>query len=123
MNKTFGVAKMSSGHILSGNYIPTHEMAHAALNFLDEYVEAGFENISIDQLEVLAPRVVFGSSELPLDVYDYRMSEILAGNGPENLAVRRDVTTVRTPGVQPQRYGTRVAFSPVAAHSMMLDPI
>ena len=62
------------------------------------------KNISIDQLEVLAPRVVFGLSQLPLDVYDYRMSEILAGNGPENLAVRRDVTTVRTPGVQLQRY-------------------
>lgn len=104
VNKTYGVAKMSSGHILSGNYVPTHEMAHAALGFLDEYVEPGFENISIEQLEVLAPRLVFGSSELPAGVYDYRMSEILAGNGPENLAVRRDVTTVRTPGIQPQRY-------------------
>jgi hypothetical protein len=104
VNKSFGVAKMSSGHILSGNYVPTHEMAHAALGFLDEYVEPGFENISIEQLDVLAPRLVFGSSELPADVYDYRISEILAGNGPENLAVRRDVTTVRTPGVEPQRY-------------------
>lgn len=103
-NANYGVARMSSGHILSGNYIPTHEMAHAALNFLDEYVEPGFENISIEQLEVLAPRLVFGSSELPTGIYDYNISEILAGNGPENLAVRRDVTTVQTPGRGPQRY-------------------
>jgi hypothetical protein len=104
VNKSFGVAKMSSRDNLASGYIATHEMAHAALNFLDEYVEAGFENININQLEILAPRLVFGWSQLPPDVYDYRMSEILAGNGPENLAVRHDVTTVRTPGVAPQRY-------------------
>jgi hypothetical protein len=101
---SYGIAKLSSGHILPGSYDATHEMAHAALSFVDEYVESGLENMNIRRSDVLTPRLIFDSWRLPPDVYDYRLSEILAGNGPVNLAVRRDVTTVRTPGVLPQRY-------------------
>jgi hypothetical protein len=97
------VARFTSEQIHSGNYIPVHELAHAALNFLDEYVEDGFENLSIRQLDVLSPSVFFGLS-LPFDTYDYNISEILAGNGPINLATRPDVTTVETPGTKPQVY-------------------
>lgn len=103
--RDYGVALLTSKHIEAGPYVGIHEMAHAALGFVDEYVESGFEPLAITQLDVLTPRLRLDWT-LPRvsAVYDYRLSEILAGNGSENLALRRDVTTVRTPGVAPQQY-------------------
>jgi hypothetical protein len=103
-SRPYGIARLTSGHIHS-EYIVTHELAHASLNFLDEYVAGGLEDINIRRLDVLTPRLVFGQRSRPrLGVYDYNLSEILAGNGSANLALRPDVTTVGTPGTEPQRF-------------------
>lgn len=103
-SRPYGIARLTSRHIHSG-YIGTHELAHASLNFLDEYVAGGLETINIRRLDVLTPRLVFDARPLPRSGgYDYNLSEILAGNGPANLALRPDVTTARTPGTEPQRF-------------------
>jgi hypothetical protein len=101
-SRDYGIALFTTDHLKLGSYVPTHELAHAALNFLDEYVETGLESIDLGIVDVLTPRLVLPSHAPP--GYDYRLSEILAANGPSNLAVRPDVTTVETPGTDRERF-------------------
>ena len=99
-NRSYGVVRMNRDDLKSG-YIPTHELGHGALNFLDEYVENGLEDVNIRVLDAATPRLIFGSRVFQLPgVYDYNISEILAGNGNVNLALRPDVTTVPTRGTE-----------------------
>ncbi|HEX4996735.1 MAG TPA: hypothetical protein VFY29_00815 [Terriglobia bacterium] len=104
-SRSYGITRIGSDDLRNG-YIGAHELGHGALNFLDEYVESGLENLNIRNFDVLTPLLIFTppGSTPPPDGYDYRLSEILAGNGPVNLAPRPDVTTVRTPGAAPQRF-------------------
>jgi hypothetical protein len=110
-NSTYGVAKMNRKDLESG-YIGTHELAHAALNFLDEYVEEGLENLNIKSFDAATPLVLFDGtwggfvnaiSDL-LGVYDYNISEILAGNGNHNIALRAYPSTVYSPISASQHY-------------------
>ncbi len=92
----YGIARFTRQHLASrGAYIVSHELAHAGLDFLDEYIEAGFESMSIRQLDVLTPLLLFDGtwagftaaiSDL-LGVYDYNLSEILGNNGHDNIAL------------------------------------
>lgn len=109
LGRPYGIALFTSADIrtdLLGTYVGTHELAHAALNFLDEYVEAGLERESPEDLQPLVPELILGGVHSPgvRQRWDMRFAEILAGNGPANLAPRRDVSTVPTPGVQQQRF-------------------
>ena len=101
-SREYGIALFTSGHLRLGSYVPAHELAHAALNFVDEYVEAGLEPIDVRILDALAPQLVLPSPGA--SGHAYRVSEILAANGPANLAVRPDVTTVETPGTSRERF-------------------
>ena len=112
VNKPFGVAKYTRFDLRNA-YVPTHELAHASLNFLDEYVEAGFQDLSIKQFDAATPLVLFDWSwggfvnainDL-MGVYDYNLSEILAHNGNDNMSTNASVTTVGTPGYGGQYYG------------------
>jgi hypothetical protein len=113
VQRPFGVAKFTRADLNQrGVYITTHELAHAGLNFLDEYVEHGFENLSIRQLDVLTPLALFdwtwggfvsAISDL-LGVYDYDLSEILAANGNDNIALTPWPATVWTPGYWGEYY-------------------
>lgn len=108
---SYGIAKITRGD-LNGNYIAMHELAHAALNFGDEYIEAGFEKMSINTLDYLTPLAVFkkgfgGWKHLianALGVFDYRVSEILAANGMDNIDTTRHPSRVHTPGYRPNEY-------------------
>jgi hypothetical protein len=114
VNKPFGVCKFTRQDLVErGAYVPAHELAHASLNYLDEYVEAGFQDLSMKQIDVATPLVLFdwtwggfvnAISDL-LGVYDYNISEILASNGNDNMATTPGVTTVGTPGWASQWYG------------------
>lgn len=113
VNRSFGVAKYSRQDLNErGAYVPSHELAHAGLNFLDEYVEAGFQDLSIKQIDLATPLVLFDGSwggfvsaisDL-LGVYDYNISDVLAHNGNDNIATSRYPTSVYTPGYWGQDY-------------------
>jgi hypothetical protein len=109
--KSFGIAKMTRGDLGTG-YIASHEMAHASLNFLDEYVEAGMEDLNIHSIDALTPLVIFDGSWAGawlainnlIGRYDYRMSDVLAGNGNVNIATQSVPSTVYSPISAPMRY-------------------
>lgn len=113
INKPFGVAKWLLGDLdTRGAYLPCHELGHAAMNFLDEYVERGFDDVNISQLDVLTPLAMLDgtwpNSIAALGnifgVYDLRLSEILANNGSDNIATRSTPATVNTPGFGKESY-------------------
>lgn len=108
VGKAYGVARLTRGD-LQGGYITSHELAHAALNFLDEYVEDGFENLSIRTLDALTPLLLQDASRHGrpravsdrLGAYDYNLSEILANNGNDNIATSPLPSTVTSPISEP----------------------
>src|SRR5262249_43362604 len=60
VGKPFGVAKFTRADLNDrGAYITTHELAHAGLNFLDEYVEQGFQDLNIRQIDAATPLALF----------------------------------------------------------------
>jgi len=60
VNKPFGIAKFTRQDLIErGAYVPAHELAHAGLNYLDEYVEQGFAELSIKQIDVATPLSLF----------------------------------------------------------------
>jgi hypothetical protein len=113
IGKPFGVAKFTTFDLHDRRaYLPVHELAHAGLNFLDEYVEGGFEDLNISQIDVLTPLALFDSTwggfvnsvaDL-LGIFDMRLSEILANNGSDNIATRKQPATVDTPGFSKEQY-------------------
>jgi hypothetical protein len=89
-----------------------HELAHAGLNFVDEYVEEGFEYLNIRSLDILSPLALFDSTwpgfvtsigDL-FGVYDYNISEILANNGNDHVAISSVPSTVYSPISPPQQF-------------------
>lgn len=108
VGKAFGVAKMTRAD-LEISYIATHELGHAALNYLDEYVEGGMESANILSLDSLTSLALFdgtwhgltaGVSDW-LKVYDYNLSEVLGNNGNVNIALSPNPSTVWSPGRAP----------------------
>jgi hypothetical protein len=113
VQRPFGVCKFTRADLNErGSYITTHEMAHAGLNYLDEYVEPGFDNLNIRQLDVMTPLVLFdwtwgGFVTAIGDLfgkYDYNVSEILAANGNDNIALGQSPSTVATNGYSGEYY-------------------
>ncbi|MCC6807682.1 MAG: hypothetical protein IT381_09680 [Deltaproteobacteria bacterium] len=113
IGKPFGVAKWQIIDLdQRGAYLPVHELGHASMNFLDEYVEKGFDDLNIAQLDVLTPLALLdgtwgGILNTIADifgVYDMRISEILANNGSDNIATRSIPATVDTPGFAKESY-------------------
>jgi len=111
VNRAFGIAKWTRLD-LARAYVPVHELAHCALNFLDEYVEAGFQDLSIRQIDIATPLLLWNGTwggfvnaiaDL-LGVYDYNVSEMLANNGNDNITTSAWPTTVYTPGFPSQNY-------------------
>jgi hypothetical protein len=91
---------------LGGSYIGVHEMAHSSLNFLDEYIEGGFENLNIRSFDVLTPLAIWNTSTGNFGealgnffgIYNYLISEVLSANGSENMEVSRYPSRVATAG-------------------------
>ncbi|MBS2023892.1 MAG: hypothetical protein JST92_15925 [Deltaproteobacteria bacterium] len=113
VHKSFGVAKFTRQDINErGAYVPSHELAHAGLNYLDEYIEGGFQDLSIKQIDVATPLALFdwtwggfvNAISNMLGVYDYNISDILANNGNDNITTQRYPTTVGTAGYWGQDY-------------------
>jgi hypothetical protein len=111
VQQPYGICKMTRED-LGSPYIAIHELAHAALNFLDEYREPGLQDLSIKQLDLLTPLAIFdgswnnfvaGVSDL-LGIYDYNISEILANNGNVNVTTTRYPATVSSGGYAQYSY-------------------
>jgi hypothetical protein len=105
LSNPWGIARFTRRQ-LDSSYITVHEFGHAAMSFLDEYVEGGFAELDIRQLDVLTPVAIFDGSwgslvdaigDL-LDVYDVNFSEVLANNGNANIALSRWPSTVDSSG-------------------------
>jgi hypothetical protein len=96
VGKAFGIAKFTKNDAQS-TWVATHELGHAGLNFLDEYTEYGFEDISIRSIDVLTPLLLMNATwNGVLDaigslttVYDIDLSEILAADGNDNLSLNK----------------------------------
>jgi hypothetical protein len=99
--RPYGIARFTSGEA-SGNYIGAHEVGHALLSFVDEYVESGFENMSITQFDVLTPLALWDGSMKTLatavgnllGIYSLRISEVIAANGADNISLSKYPSTV-----------------------------
>src|SRR5262249_59497319 len=102
--RSFGIAKMTRKD-LDSPYIATHELAHASLNFLDEYVESGMEELNIHSVDPFTPLAQFDGSwsgaisaiQTLIGYYDIKISDILAANGNVNIATTSTPCTVRSP--------------------------
>jgi hypothetical protein len=101
----YGIARITRAQ-LNSYYLASHEIAHSALNLLDEYVEAGFENMNIRTLDTLSSLAFLSKGwsgwmsglSVFLDRYPMKISEIIAANGPENIDVTPYTARVRSPG-------------------------
>lgn len=99
-------------------YTATHEIAHAGLNFLDEYVEEGMENMSLKLVDYATPLAMLDDTwgswkaaiEDLLDLYDYNISEILAANGNDNIDTTKYPSRVKTQGYSPDVYPYESGF-------------
>lgn len=111
LGKPYGVGKVTRLDLFN-LYVPAHEMAHASLNFVDEYIEAGFGSISIKLLDILTPSATlhadwgnfWQSLQNFFGIYTYKISEILASNGNDNVDVSRVPSRVVTEGYSPRTY-------------------
>jgi hypothetical protein len=108
LGKPYGVAKFSRSDI-AGAYVSVHELAHATLNFVDEYTEDGLQGASISTLDYLTPLAVAGQDwgsflGSLFGISDYRVSEILASNGTDNVDVTRYPSRVATTGYASREY-------------------
>ena len=107
----FGIAKMTRAD-LDGPYVGIHELAHATLNFLDEYVEYGFENMNINSLDKLTPIALLDDTwgslgdalQNLLGIYNFKISEVLAANGNDNIDVTRYPSRVATGNYRQNNY-------------------
>lgn len=109
--KEYGIAKITRGHLRT-SYAGMHEIAHATLNFLDEYIEGGFEDMNIRSLDALTPLAQLDGSwggwvrsiENALGMYNFSISEVLAANGSDNIDLRKNTSLVTTSGYSPNPY-------------------
>jgi len=109
--RPYGIAKMTRKD-LGSPYIATHELAHASLNFLDEYVESGMEELNIHSVDPFTPLAQFDGSwssaisaiQTLIGYYDIKISDILAANGNVNIATVSTPSTVWSPVSAPQTY-------------------
>jgi hypothetical protein len=112
VDKPFGVAKFTIHDAEKSPYVVTHELAHAGLNFVDEYTEKGLENTNIKSFDVLTPLVqldgTWGGFVNAISnffgVYSVQISEILANNGNDNMSTSRYPSTVGTTGYDAPDY-------------------
>ncbi|MCC7443102.1 MAG: hypothetical protein IT285_15825 [Bdellovibrionales bacterium] len=112
LGRSYGVARFTVGQVNNGSYVATHELAHAALNFVDEYVESGFEKVNIGLMDLVTPLAQLNGTwsgfiramGTNLGSYRFAISEILAANGNDNVDTTRYVSRVATPGYAPDEY-------------------
>jgi hypothetical protein len=113
VQKAYGIAKWTRNDLNErGPYLPCHELGHAAISFLDEYIEAGFENLNIRSVDVLTPTVIFDFTwsgfwtalSNALGIYSYKISEVLANNGNDNITLSPWPSTVNTTGYTGENY-------------------
>ena len=109
--KGYGIANVTRAS-LGDAYVGIHELAHAALNFQDEYVENGFAEMNIRSLDVLTPFVLFDGSwgswvdavQNLTGVFSVAVSEVLAAGGNDNIDVTKYPSRVATSGVAGNAY-------------------
>lgn len=111
LGQPYGIGKVTAED-LEGHYTAMHEMAHAGLNYLDEYIEGGFGDQDITSLDALAPLILMDGSwagwtaaiDNLFGVYTIRISETLAGLGNDNIDVTMYPSRVATPGYVSNAY-------------------
>ena len=109
--RAYGIARFTAGDV-RGQYIAAHELGHAMLSWVDEYVESGFESTNITQFDALTPLVVWDGTFRTLGsavgnllgVYSIRISEVLASNGADNVATTQYPGTVSQSAPGSERY-------------------
>lgn len=118
LNRPYGIARLTRRDIHEtrpyagrtwSQYVAAHELAHAALNFLDEYIEPTLAGLHIARLDALMPLLRCDGTwrgwrdawKLFTGAYDMRLSEILADNGSEHISTRPIPSRVATPGFAP----------------------
>jgi hypothetical protein len=112
VDKPYGVAKFTLHDAQQSPYVVTHELAHAGLNYVDEYTEKGLENTNIKSFDVLTPLVQLDGTwggfvdaiSNFFGVYSVQISEVLANNGNDNVTTSRYPATVSTPGYSTPDY-------------------
>lgn len=100
----YGLLRMNRQH-LKDPAVATRGLARAGLGFALETVMPGLEDLNIRSLDAASPLILFtrswgGFVEAISDmfgVYDYNLSEILANNGNDNIALSAYPSTVSSP--------------------------
>ncbi len=102
LRKKFGIARVTRRDIDEHLTRPMHELAHASLNFLDEYIEPALAGQDISDFNILTPAILPDGSwgslrdawESLIGNYEIRFSDILADNGSGNISTRKFPATV-----------------------------
>ncbi|MGZ6086729.1 MAG: hypothetical protein ACXWUE_24855 [Polyangiales bacterium] len=108
--RKYGIARFNRAH-LSSPYAPMRGVTTAMFGFLSEAVTKGFEETSIRSLDVITPSLKLGpewgslaSMTNPSGTYDYNLSELLAGNGNDNIALSSSPSTAPLSWYSTQTY-------------------
>ncbi len=113
LQRPWGIGTMTRENLRTrASYITTHELAHAGLNLADEYVEEGFEDLSIKQLDVVTPFALLDASWRGVKDalgavsgnYSWRVSDILGHNGYVNITTETNPSTVVSRGFASEPY-------------------
>lgn len=111
----YGIAKFTHHDLYDRpGYIVTHELAHATLNFLDEYIEQATKDLNVSQLDAFTGLIQLNGTwsgfvlaiQNLLGVFTIKFSDILANNGSGHLANTRYPALVATSGFPGLEYGT-----------------
>ena len=102
LQQKFGIVRLSRHDIDAHHNRPMHELAHASLNFLDEYIEPALVGQDITDFDLLTPAILPDGSwgslrdswESLIGNYEIRFSDILADNGSGNISTRKHPATV-----------------------------
>ncbi len=110
---SYGIARGTSHDLYNRpGYIVTHELAHGALNLLDEYIEDTTKDLDVSQMDaftgLLQLNGTWGGFILAiqnlLGVYTIKFGDILANNGSGNMTNARFPAFVGTNGVAGLEY-------------------
>lgn len=112
-NVSYGIARGTHFDLSDRpGYIVTHELAHGAMNLLDEYIEATTKDLDVAQLDAFTGLIQLNGTwggfilaiQNLLSVYTFKFSDILANNGSGNMANSRFPSLVGTNGFNRLEY-------------------
>ena len=104
--QTYGVVRMTRSHLKTdeGVYMTMRRLAHASMQFMDESTQPQLDRFDIHNIDARSRGIgltdtwdaYFKKMKNIIGQYDWRISDIIANNGAENVTTRSMPATVYT---------------------------